>query len=93
MNNNKITDVEIKTKVVEYKQPIIKKDKVEEIALELIKGKYEASVKSIETRSIHDVPLILTPRSKIGYTESTEVIELLLDDGTKIEITRVSKKW
>ena len=93
MNNNKITDVEIKTKEVEYKQPVIKKDKVEEIALELIKGKYEATVKSIETRTIHDVPLILTPRSKIGYTESTEVIELVLDNGTKIEITRVSKKW
>ena len=93
MNNNKITDVEIKTKVVEYKQPVIKKDKVEEIALELIKGKYEATVKSIETRPIHDdVPLILSPRTKIGHIESTEVIELLLDDGTKIEVTRVSRK-
>ena len=92
MNNDKLTDVEIKTKEVEYKQPVIKKDKVEEIALELIKGKYEATVKSIETRAIHDVPLILTPRTKIGHIESTEVIELLLDDGTKIEITRVSKK-
>ena len=92
MNTNKITDVEIKTKVVEYKQPVIKKDKVEEIALELIKGKYEATVKSIETKSIHDVPLILSPRTKIGHIESTEVIELILDDGTRIEVTRVSKE-